>query len=578
MEQFNIFNAEKTALIDKLSSLKKLVTKLDGVGIDVSDDLNKIQDTIQNVEGDLLRIALVGAFSDGKTSVIAGWLGQVLDNMKIDTDESSDALAIYQPENLPEKCEIIDTPGLFGDKEKTDEAGNVIQYADVTKKYLSEANLIFYVVDATNPMKDSHESTVKWLLRDLNKLSSTIFIINKMDEVSDLRDHEDFENQSQIKKKNLIGKLEKFVSLSEDEKNSLNIVCLSSNPNGRGLDFWLNEKPEIYSDRSRMNVLQNVTQEILDKNTANALIAKTGMDVINDVVSQKIMLAEEQFNEIHLYAENVQTNIQRIEQDIINGRKQVIAAKNELTETLIEREKNLLGKIRTLATNEEYLAFLEDEIGHSESDFGYKLKLRIENACQNCFQQTTQVMNGISTTINEQINMSESLVNTLSNSALKGTSQVLSALSKTPVSTIKSGVFFARDTIASVTGVVFKFKPWGATKLAAGVSKWAGPIGAGVQLFTSGWELYQQNEKEEKIKKMQSDLSEMVKEHFKAVYDVLRDDEKTFEAFAPQLAGFMAIIEQQRQELLDLERKHELLLSVKNEFQSNLIPQSSELR
>lgn len=88
----------------------------------------------------------LGAFSDGKTSVIAGcgWLC-IMDNMKIDSDESSNELAIYRPDHLPEKCEIVDTPGLFGDKQQLDDRGNVIQYSDLTRKYISEAHLIFYV-------------------------------------------------------------------------------------------------------------------------------------------------------------------------------------------------------------------------------------------------------------------------------------------------------------------------------------------------------------------------------------------------------------------------------------------------
>lgn len=125
-------------------------------------------------------LPLLGAFSDGKTGVVAAWLGKIMDDMKIDMDESSDRLAIYKPEGLPGQCEIVDTPGLFGDKEKT-VAGEQVMYEDVTKRYISEAHLIFYVVDATNPLKESHSAIAKWVLRDLNKLSSTIFVINKMD-------------------------------------------------------------------------------------------------------------------------------------------------------------------------------------------------------------------------------------------------------------------------------------------------------------------------------------------------------------------------------------------------------------
>ena len=273
MEQFKQFNASKVDVITALNGLKTLVNQLTDMGLDVSQDIAKIEAAIGDVSEDVLRIALLGAFSDGKTSVIAGWLGQVMKDMKIDTNESSDALAIYRPDNLEGRCEIVDTPGLFGDKEKSGDDGALVQYGDITKNYLSEAHLIFYVVDATNPLKESHQDIVRWVLRDLNKLGSTIFIINKMDEVADLRDPEEFDQQNAIKQKNLLDKLERFVGLSPAERAAVNVVCVASNPNSRGLEFWLEQK-DLYGERSRINTLKALTHEVLDNTSRDALIKK----------------------------------------------------------------------------------------------------------------------------------------------------------------------------------------------------------------------------------------------------------------------------------------------------------------
>lgn len=185
MEQFKQFSIEKQAAIDSLLQLRGMLEALGEMEIDIGDDLQKISSAITAVESDVLRIALLGAFSDGKTSVIAAWLGKVMEDMNISMDESSDRLSVYKPEGLPGQCEIVDTPGLFGDKERELD-GKQVMYEDLTKRYISEAHLIFYVVDATNPLKESHSDIVKWVLRDLNKLSSTIFVINKMDEVANL--------------------------------------------------------------------------------------------------------------------------------------------------------------------------------------------------------------------------------------------------------------------------------------------------------------------------------------------------------------------------------------------------------
>src|SRR5690606_38508648 len=163
MEQFKQYNVSKQGVVTTFEELRSMLVELSAIGVDVEADLKKIETALTSVENDVLRIALMGAFSDGKTSVIAAWLGKVMADMKIDMDESSDSVAIYKPEGLPEKCEIVDTPGLFGDKEKEVD-GEVVVYSDLTKQYISEAHIILYVVDATNPLKESHGEIARWLL------------------------------------------------------------------------------------------------------------------------------------------------------------------------------------------------------------------------------------------------------------------------------------------------------------------------------------------------------------------------------------------------------------------------------
>lgn len=97
MEQFKQFSIEKQAAINSLLQLREMLEMLGEMGINISDDLQKVTSAINAIESDVLRIALLGAFSDGKTSVIAAWLGKVMDDMNISMDESSDRLSIYKP-------------------------------------------------------------------------------------------------------------------------------------------------------------------------------------------------------------------------------------------------------------------------------------------------------------------------------------------------------------------------------------------------------------------------------------------------------------------------------------------------
>ncbi|MFJ2279620.1 LeoA/HP0731 family dynamin-like GTPase [Pseudomonas sp. NPDC087803] len=553
MEQFKQFNASKTEVIKSLDNLQRLVGALEALGLDVSQDIEKIKKAIGDVQSDALRIALLGAFSDGKTSVVAGWLGQVMKDMKIDTNESSDALAIYRPDNLQDRCEIVDTPGLFGDKEKAAENGALVQYGDITKNYISEAHLIFYVVDATNPLKESHQDIVRWVLRDLNKLSSTIFVINKMDEVADLRDAEEFEQQSTIKKNNLLDKLQRFVDLSAAERDAINVVCVASNPNSRGLEFWLGQK-DLYDQRSRISELKLVTQQVLDGSGRETLIKKTGIDVVRDVLGKKIALAQDELIKFKLLADNQQRDSARIQEDIAEGKRKILATVGNLYEELNNLETDLLNSIRTLP-RDQVRAFLESQIGFSNNDIGEKLRFRIDHLFSTAFNQSSSIMSGISAKIEHQLDSSSDFADSITASALSASSRALTAVSKIPVESIKNGVFMARETLKSLTGYVYKFKPWEATKLAANISRWAGPLGAGIQVLTDVISVAQQQRAEAELKQLQGDLAEVVKSYFAEPVKLLMDPEKVMDIFAPQIQAFEKILAEQEASLDDLRNR-----------------------
>ncbi|WP_137804398.1 LeoA/HP0731 family dynamin-like GTPase [Pseudomonas sp. G(2018)] len=553
MEQFKQFNASKTEVVKALDNLQNLVGALEKLGLDVTQDIDKIKKAISDVQADALRIALLGAFSDGKTSVVAGWLGQVMKDMKIDTNESSDALAIYRPDNLQDRCEIVDTPGLFGDKEKTAENGALVQYGDITKNYISEAHLIFYVVDATNPLKESHQDIVRWVLRDLNKLSSTIFVINKMDEVADLRDAEEFEQQSTIKKNNLLDKLQRFVDLTPAEREVINVVCVASNPNSRGLEFWLEQK-DLYDQRSRISELKQVTQQVLDGSGRETLIKKTGIDVVRDVLGKKIAVAKDELIKFELLAANQRRDSARIQEDIDEGKRKILATVGNLYQELTNLEKDLLNSIRTLPRDQVH-AFLEAEIGFTNNDIGEKLRFRIDYLFSTAFNQSSTIMNGISASIEHQLDSSSDFADSITASALSASSRALSAVSKIPVESIKNGVFLARETLKNLTGYVYKFKPWEATKLAANISRWAGPIGAGIQVLTDVISVAQQQRAETELKQLQNDLAEVVKSHFAEPMKLLKDHDKVMEIFAPQIKAFEKILIEQEESLGNLRNR-----------------------
>ncbi|QGU11415.1 GTP-binding protein [Leclercia sp. J807] len=541
MEQFKQFSLEKQAAINSLLKLRGMLETLGEMDIDTGDDLQKISAAINAVESDVLRIALLGAFSDGKTSVIAAWLGQIMEDMNISMDESSDRLSIYKPVGLPGQCEIVDTPGLFGDK-KREINGKQVMYEDLTKRYISEAHLIFYVVDATNPLKESHSDIVKWVLRDLNKLASTIFVINKMDEVTNLTNQVLFDEQAAIKKENLKGKLQRAANLNTTECEQLNIVCIASNPNGRGLPFWFS-KPEHYESRSRINDLKFTAAKILKSNVPEVLLAKTGMDVVKDIVTQRVTQARLQLDELNMFVTKTDEDAGRFRKDITQSRAEVKRLAGELFDELNQMENKLMGKLRPLSL-EDIRPFLDDELGYTEEGVGFKLHLRIKLSVDRYFEQSTAVTQRLSDDITRQLNSSESFLSGVSEGAFRSLGGVFKGVSKISPETLKTTIFAARDTIGQLTGYVYKFQPWQATKLAAGISKWAGPAGAVFTIGSDLWDAYKERERERELEDVKASLAKIIKVPFKDLYDLLSSEEQTFAFFAPQIQEMEKVVKE----------------------------------
>ena len=109
---------DKQKNIDDLQRLLQLIKEGNIYGLGLKDVEEKIASAIEDLKNDMLNVVLFGSFSDGKTTVAAGWLEEEFDNMKIDTNESSDEICIYN--STLKNVRIIDTPGLFGDKEKSE--------------------------------------------------------------------------------------------------------------------------------------------------------------------------------------------------------------------------------------------------------------------------------------------------------------------------------------------------------------------------------------------------------------------------------------------------------------------------
>lgn len=564
MEHFNSFTLEKSRLLEKINAIKGNLTQLQEMGFDCSEAFKKLEETVRSLDNELISIVLVGSFSDGKTSVIAGWLGEQTDSMKIDSDESSDQLEIYKPTNLPEKCEIIDTPGLFGSKEKEITDGSLIRLSDITKKYIDQANIILYVVDAKNPIKDSHKETVRWIMQDLHKIGTTIFVINKMDSVSDITDDGDFRKVAEIKKSTLRDKVKEIASLSDDEVGQLKIVCITSNPNEKGFDFWTKNR-EIYEERSRINDLETLTNDVLKNTSASDLIAKTGCDVLERIVRENIELIE---NQIELITNDVvpelEESLRRNTKDYESTKKQILSKEAPYVRELRGYEKKLIAGLRA-TTFESIGEFISDEIGVSGEQIGYRIQEEISLISQSYFEEANQKIETLKKDIETRNDKQNEVLDVALKKSGEGLSFALKSAGKIPVAQMKNAIKAGRDTLGKIFGTTVKFKPWGITKLASGLTKTLPWIGGGLDVVMNVFDLIKQNAEKNKFQQIKRVVEETISEYFKEVCDDAMDTEKYLEMFAPQLKIMEKNLSTQKDILEEQKLRKEQFLKWKKE-------------
>ena len=545
MYSFDDYLSNKSGLINRMEETKSNIAELESMGIDVSESIKKIDKAIRIVSDDKISIVLVGAFSDGKTSVAAGWMNEKLENMKISSDESSDEILCYTPSTIPDGCVIVDTPGLFGDKKGSDEEGAIISLSDMTRKYISEANLILYVVTAKNPIKDSHKECIKWILKDLNKLSTTIFVINRMDDVSDLTDDEDFAQQERIKTENLRGKLIEC-KLSRSESEKANVVCISAAPYGKGIEEWSNYREE-YLQRSHLGKLEIMTNSILQQ-SRESLIIKTGCDILNDELAKMLaMICEQERGIIEYILPEKKEGLKRNKKDLESLRKRILRSKIDMKKALKALNSKKISKIRA-ASMEDFATIVEDEVGIVKGKEGYVLQDEINDIFKEYAEKNSELVVSLGEKIQQDYDKQNDFINKMLKKGVDGAALGLKGAGQLGIGTLKSGIFAGRDLLGKV-GIVIKFKPWEVTKIANFATKALPILGTVIDVGANVAENLIAQKKNKEFEKAKRDLQDAVESIFYDVYDKLNSDEEYISQFAPQ---YRALEEQIKQDEIDI--------------------------
>ena len=358
-----IFKEKQEKSLSILQKIASFLNQGEELGIGSNSDLiGKLQVAINSIKDDKLKIALIGGFSEGKTSIVAAWLNKLdKSSMKISHQESSNEVKIYQ---IDDELTLIDTPGLFGFKEKQNPDTNQIEkYKDITKKFVSEAHLVIYVMNSTNPIKESHKDDLIWLFRDLDLLPRTVFVLSRFDEVADVADEAEYQDKLSIKTNNVIGRLTDLINLTETEKTNLAIVAVSANPFDMGLDYWLNKFDE-FKQLSHISSLQTKTAEKINLNGGiELIIEESKKTIIKDILNKQLPIAIENDKKIKVENEKLAVANRELDEQLKSTEKNIANAVQKLNSFVMEYFTGLIMQIEG-KTMEDFSKFFEREIGN----------------------------------------------------------------------------------------------------------------------------------------------------------------------------------------------------------------------
>ena len=510
---------EKNQLL--LNKLSQFIQKGQLFGLIPNPDLmNKLQTAIQAVDTGILKVALIGGFSEGKTSIASAWLERLDQSMNISQQESSNEVKIY---TLGDDIELIDTPGLFGFKEQENSQGQIEKYKEITQKYVSEAHLVIYVMNSANPIKESHKEDLIWLFRELNLLARTVFVLSRFDEVADIEDDWDYRESLNTKKQNVSNRLKEMISLSEAELNNLKIVAIAANPYGEGVGHWL-QNLEEFKKISRIQTLQDATRKTIEENGGSTpIVLEAQKSMIQDVLKKQMPLVRERQAHLNHELLKLSDTALHLNYDLEPLESKITRVRIDLKDFVLNHFTSLIRKVQGSDLN-TFSDFYENELGND----GIVLSTRIQQEFDRQCQTITSSLQRISLDFNnEMLRFEASVGSDLLNKGLGLLGQ--QKLTNTHILGARDGIVAAGKMVGVDLAKYLKFKPWGAINLASRVNF----VMASVSLLIEAWDSYKKAQAEADFKKLVADIVATLEDQRSSLLSSL-DDTGFIQTLFPQ--------------------------------------------
>ncbi|MBU2869751.1 LeoA/HP0731 family dynamin-like GTPase [Colwellia sp. E2M01] len=498
----NTFNEQKNNTLNILNKLQDFLLQGESLGVNIDSSLtHKLDTAIKSLSDENLKIALIGGFSEGKTSIAAAWMERLdQSTMNISQQESSDAVSVY---NVSNGLQLIDTPGLFGFKEKTSaDSAEVEKYKDITKKYVSEAHLVLYVMNSTNPIKDSHKDDLQWLFRTLNILPRTVFVLSRFDEVADVEDQEEYQVNLNVKKDNVINRLKDLVQLDEDEVTDLAVVAVAANPFDMGTEYWL-DNLDKFKQLSHIDSLQFATNEKVASNGGiEHIVVEAKNSIVRDVLNKELPLAIENDQKLGQEVDKMLEVVDTMKTKLSKTKGLISDSRVGLRDFVTGYFSDLVLQVQGTSL-QTFNAFFQREVG----DEGVVVASKLESEFERYLRSANLEVQSLHSSFTQEVNHFN---------------DVVLAYGKQGVDLLVKGNFInntsilaARNGLKSLAGMVgmdlsqlLKFKPWGAVKSANALNGALAAVGIAFEAWDSYKEAQQQEQFQEAVNDMVKNFNE----------------------------------------------------------------------
>jgi len=508
--------------------------------------INTIKDQLTSIQNQkLLKIAFIGQFNAGKSTIIRGLTGN--STIKISSNVETDTSTDYEWNNIL----VTDTPGLL--------AGKKVEHDQIAKKSITESDLLVYVI--TSQLFDNVI---------LNNFIDIAFKQHYKDKIFVVLNKMSMEKGNyEILKGNYLESIKQ--SFLPNYIYDFNTVFIDA---ADYIDGIKDSEPDLI-ELSHFNEFIFVLNQFVQK---KGLISKKFDTPLRFILSQLDTLIFEQVDPLFSSLLNKVEN--RIFKNLKNSKTEIDLLSNQLRFKLINKGNEFVGKIGEVKIDMEREQIeIEKYIQEESNKVSKQIQLKLEESCKILSQDIQDVFDsdiaqyffeGIDgkdihlqnaktkddKAFREKFNYLNKISNQITGKILENT------IKETATSTMLNAKNVAGSNMHTIVYEVGKFfganfQPYGAVHIAqkiGNVAQAVGPILSVISIFLTAKQMATEHENQ---KKLVSAKEQSYTEFISIANDIEIQIENQFENYKKMVINpILEDIQKKRQEFIESSKKN----------------------